>query len=36
MKAAIIVRDVTKTYVEGGASVIALRGVDLDLHLARS
>ena len=33
MKAAIIVRDVTKTYAEGGASVPALRGVDLEVHL---
>jgi putative ABC transport system ATP-binding protein len=32
MKAAIIVRDVTKTYAEGGASVRALRGVDLEVH----
>ena len=32
MKAAIIVRDVTKAYVEGGASVPALRGVDLEVH----
>ena len=32
MKAAIIVRDVTKTYVEGGASVPALRGVDLEVQ----
>jgi putative ABC transport system ATP-binding protein len=32
MKAAITVRDVTKTYLEGGASVSALRGVDLEVH----
>jgi len=32
MKAAIIVRDVTKTYAEGGASVAALSGVDLEIH----
>jgi putative ABC transport system ATP-binding protein len=32
MKAAIIVRDVTKTYAEGGASVAALGGVDLEIH----
>lgn len=32
MKAAITVRDVTKTYVEGSASVSALRGVDLEVH----
>jgi len=32
MKAAIIVRDVTKTYVEGGANVTALRGVDVEVH----
>ncbi len=32
MKAAIMVRDVTKTYVEGGARVTALRGVDLEIH----
>jgi putative ABC transport system ATP-binding protein len=32
MDAAITVRDVTKTYVEGAASVPALRGVDLDVH----
>jgi len=30
MQAAITVRQLTKTYSEGEASVIALRGVDLD------
>ncbi len=32
MKAAIVVRDVTKTYVESAASVPALRGVGLEVH----
>ena len=32
MQPAIAVREVTKTYAEGAASVPALRGVDLDVH----
>ena len=32
MQPAIAVRELTKTYAEGEASVIALRGVDLDVH----
>lgn len=32
MRTAITVRQLTKTYSEGEASVIALRGVDLDVH----
>ncbi len=34
MQPAIAVRELTKTYAEGEASVIALRGVDLDVHPA--
>ncbi len=32
MQPAIAVRELTKTYSEGEASVVALRGVDLDVH----
>jgi len=32
MNAVIVVRDVTKTYTEGGVNVSALRGVDLNIH----
>ena len=32
MQAAIKVRQLTKTYAEGEASVVALRGIDLDVH----
>ena len=32
MQAAITVRQLTKTYAEGEASVVALRGVDLEVH----
>ena len=32
MQAAITVRELTKTYAEGEASVVALRGVDLEVH----
>jgi putative ABC transport system ATP-binding protein len=32
MKALMTVRDVTKTYTEGGVNVSALRGVDMDVH----
>ena len=32
MKNAIVVRDVTKTYAEGGSSVAALRGVNLEVE----
>lgn len=32
MQPAIAVRELTKTYAEGSASVTALRGVDLDVH----
>ena len=32
MQPAIAVREVTKTYAEGAASVPALRGIDLDVH----
>ncbi|HEX5432780.1 MAG TPA: ABC transporter ATP-binding protein [Candidatus Angelobacter sp.] len=32
MQPAIAVREVTKTYTEGSASVTALRGIDLDVH----
>jgi putative ABC transport system ATP-binding protein len=32
MKALMTVRDVTKTYTEGGVNISALRGVDIDVH----
>src|SRR5205814_10361833 len=32
VQAAITVRQLTKTYAEGEASVVALRGVDLEVH----
>ena len=32
MQTAIAVRNLTKTYTEGGAGMLALRGIDLDVH----